>query len=145
MARRKGIPENMKPHQWKKGTSGNPKGRPKKIIPKLDLLLAEVLGGSTKSGEDSELKKVIEQLLVDAKNKSSMYRTRAAETLLDRVYGKPKEKVVIEDEGEAAERRNVVVNIISDPAKIKELKKRREEAQQNRKANDSTLTDDRSS
>ena len=36
-------PENLEPHNFKKGQSGNPKGRPKKI-PELDKLLADVLG-----------------------------------------------------------------------------------------------------
>lgn len=123
--KRKGRPENLKP--WPKGVSGNPKGRPKSI-PKLEKLLAEVLGGTTDDGRGTKIKKVLEQLLADAVDNNSPFRTRAGEILFDRVYGKPKEKVVIEDEEGAAERRNVVVNIISDPDKIKELKKRKEEA-----------------
>jgi len=35
-------PENVIPHKFKKGQSGNPKGRPKKL-PGLDELLTEVL------------------------------------------------------------------------------------------------------
>ena len=36
-------PENIEPHKFKKGQTGNPNGRPRKL-PELDKLLADVLG-----------------------------------------------------------------------------------------------------
>ena len=36
-------PENIIPHKFKKGQTGNPNGRPRKL-PELDKLLADVLG-----------------------------------------------------------------------------------------------------
>lgn len=75
---------------FKKGQSGNPKGRPKKI-PKLETLLAEVLGDTTEDGRNSKIKAVLEQLVTDATSKGSLFRTRAGEVLMDRVYGKAKE------------------------------------------------------
>lgn len=75
------------------GQSGNPKGRPKKI-PALDKLLSDVLGSV--EDEDSEMKAVINALIARAKKGD----VRAAEVLLDRAYGKPKQEVKFETEQE---------------------------------------------
>jgi hypothetical protein len=64
------LPKALEENKWKPGQSGNPKGRPKKL-PALDKLLAEALS--------------------DATTKSSLFRTRAAEVLLDRAYGRAKD------------------------------------------------------
>lgn len=77
--------------KFKPGQSGNPKGRPKKI-PSLDKLLNEVLGSA--DDQDSEMKEVIEALTVRAKKGD----VRAAEVLLERAYGKPKQEIRIDQE-----------------------------------------------
>lgn len=67
--------------RWKKGESGNPKGRPKKI-PELRELLANVLG------DEKEGKTAAEAILMGLRAKAIRGDVRAAELLLDRAYGK---------------------------------------------------------
>jgi hypothetical protein len=86
--------ENIEPHKFKKGQSGNPNGRPKKL-PELDKLLAEVLGDEQKDMTAAEaiLRKLRQMALAG--------NLRAAEILLDRGYGKPKQHTDITSNGES--------------------------------------------
>jgi hypothetical protein len=81
MAKRPTL-ENLKP--FKKGESGNPNGRPKKL-PELDKLLADVLG------EEKDGITAGEAILKALRAKASKGDVRAAEVLLDRAYGKAKQ------------------------------------------------------
>lgn len=76
--------ENLKP--FKKGQSGNPKGRPKKL-PELDKLLADVLG------EEKDGITAGEAILRALRSKAAKGDVRAAEVLLDRAYGKAKQHI----------------------------------------------------
>ena len=76
--------KNLKP--FKKGQSGNPKGRPKKL-PEITALLDKVLGETV--GGISEAEKIMRRLIIRAKAGD----VRAAEVLLDRAYGKPKQSI----------------------------------------------------
>jgi len=67
-----------------KGTSGNPKGRPKKL-PELDKLLADVLG------EEKDGVTAAEVILKALRAKAAKGDIRAAEVLLDRAWGKAKQ------------------------------------------------------
>ena len=75
------VPEGATP--FKKGETGNPNGRPKKL-PKIDDLLSDILGSQDDS--DSEAHAILTRLVKDAKNGN----VKAAEILLDRAYGKAK-------------------------------------------------------
>jgi hypothetical protein len=79
---RKDIYKDSKP--FKKGQSGNPNGRPKKI-PELRELLANVLG------DEKDGKSAAEAILMALRNKAIKGDVRAAELLLDRAYGKAKQ------------------------------------------------------
>jgi hypothetical protein len=83
-------PENVKGKAWKKGQSGNPNGRPKKL-PQIEKLLAEVLGEKADNGPSG-----IKQILTALKRKAAKGDTRAAELILDRAYGKAKQKVEVD-------------------------------------------------
>lgn len=72
--------------RWKKGQSGNPKGRPKKI-PEIDELLADVLGDE--QGGISAAKAI----LLAVRAKALKGDTRSAEILMDRAWGKPKQQI----------------------------------------------------
>ena len=76
------IPNN-KP--FKKGQSGNPNGRPKKL-PQLDVLLGNVLG------EEKDGLTAAEAILKALRLKATKGDVRAAEVLLDRAYGKAMQK-----------------------------------------------------
>ena len=76
--------ENIEKHKFKKGQSGNPNGRPKKL-PELDKLLADVLG------EEKDGITAGEAILKALRAKASKGDVRAAEVLLDRAYGKAKQ------------------------------------------------------
>jgi hypothetical protein len=78
-------PENIEPHKFKKGQTGNPNGRPPKL-PELHILLANVLGKENKDGISAA-----EEILLALHAKAKKGDTRAAELLLDRGYGKPKQ------------------------------------------------------
>jgi hypothetical protein len=82
-------PQNVEPYKWKKGQSGNPKGQPKKI-PDLKVLLANVLG------DEKDGKSAAEAILMALRAKATKGDVRAAELLLDRAYGKPKQDIDIE-------------------------------------------------
>lgn len=84
---KKGKIENLTP--FKPGQSGNPHGRPKKL-PAIDKLMADVLG--SEDDDNSEAKAILNALVTRAKKGD----TRAAEILLDRGYGKPKQQVEIQ-------------------------------------------------
>jgi hypothetical protein len=73
--------------RFKPGQSGNPKGRPKRL-PELDKLLAEVLGGED---GNTEAEKILRNIASLAKRGKSSVAVRAAEVLLDRAYGRPKQ------------------------------------------------------
>lgn len=71
--------------RFKKGQSGNPKGRPKKL-PELDKLMANVLG------EEKEDITALEVILRVVRAKAAKGDLRAAEILLDRGYGKARQQ-----------------------------------------------------
>ena len=73
--------------RWKKGETGNPNGRPRKL-PELSVLLADVLGEQTKEGLTAA-----EDILRAMYARAAKGDTRAAELLLDRAYGKPKQSI----------------------------------------------------
>jgi hypothetical protein len=80
---KKGVP-------FKKGSSGNPAGRPKKI-PELEKLLANVLGEEKNGMTAAEA--ILRSLIIKAVKGD----VRAAEVLLARGYGLPKQNVTIEN------------------------------------------------
>lgn len=82
-------PQNLEKGKWKKGESGNPAGRPKKI-PELRELLANVLG------DEKDGKTAAEAILMALRAKATKGDVRAAELLLDRAYGKASMNIEIE-------------------------------------------------
>ena len=76
---------------FKKGKSGNPGGRPKKL-PNLSVLLAEVLG---EEKDGIEAAKVI---LMALRLKATKGDVRAAEVLLERAYGKAQQNIELSGE-----------------------------------------------
>jgi hypothetical protein len=84
MSRKATNPQNLKP--FKKGQSGNPKGRPQKL-PAIDEVLSKVLNESGANGlirAENILRKMVIKAETDV---------RAAEMILDRAYGKPRQQV----------------------------------------------------
>lgn len=76
--------KNLRPAQ--KGEVRNPKGRPPKL-PDLDVLMAEVLG------EEKDGKTAAQAILAALRAKAAKGDIRAAEVLLNRGYGLPKQKI----------------------------------------------------
>jgi hypothetical protein len=77
------IPNN-KP--FKKGQSGNPNGRPKKL-PELDKLLADVLG------EEKDGMTAAEAILKALRRRAVKGDVRAIEVMFDRAYGKARQTI----------------------------------------------------
>jgi hypothetical protein len=80
----KGVPPEHS--KFKKGESGNPNGRPRKL-PELDKLLADVMG------EEKDGLSAAEAILKALRAKATKGDIRAAEVLLDRAYGKAKQTI----------------------------------------------------
>ena len=72
--------------KMKKGETLNPNGRPKKL-PELEKLLADVLG------EEKDGITAAQAILMALRGKATKGDIRAAEVLLNRGYGMPKQKV----------------------------------------------------
>lgn len=81
-----GNTKGIEPHKFKKGQTGNPNGRPKKL-PELDALLAEVLG------EEKDGKTAAQAILMALRAKAAKGDVRAAEVLMDRAWGKAKQPI----------------------------------------------------
>ncbi len=80
--------------QFKKGVSGNPKGRPPKL-PDLDILMAEVLG------EEKDGKTAAQAILAALRAKAAKGDIRAAELLFNRGYGLAKQTIKHQGDTEA--------------------------------------------
>ena len=107
---------------WEKGESGNPKGRPKKLVPSMKIegyKLTEINDTiqSIISMTVEELKQVwdnpkstiLEKTVAGALRKSlEKGNLESVETLINRVYGKPKEKIEMETKGET----NIRIQIV---------------------------------
>ena len=94
---------NQDKNQFKKGESGNPNGRPRKL-PELDKLLADVLG------EEKDGVSAAEAILKALRLKASKGDVRAAEIILDRAYGKARQVIDnnINDQREVTITRKVI-------------------------------------
>ena len=79
--------------RFKKGQSGNPKGRPPKL-PKLDELLASVMSEERNGLTAAEA--VLRSLVV----KATKGDVRAAELLLDRTFGKQRHDIDVTSAGQ---------------------------------------------
>lgn len=109
---------------WEKGESGNPKGRPKKLVPSMKVegyKLTEINDTiqSIISMTMDELKDVwnnpkstiLEKTVAGALKKSlEKGNLESVETLINRVYGKPKEKIDIESKTESSIRIQIIKN-----------------------------------
>ena len=104
---KKGVtPVGAKPFQ--KGKSGNPNGRPK--LPDLDALMAEVLG-QEEGGKTAALR-ILNELRKEALKGKGTAKLRAAEMLLDRGYGKPKQPTELTGkDGEALPAAQTIIQI----------------------------------
>lgn len=90
--------------KWKPGESGNPNGRPRKL-PDLDRLMEQILG------EEKDGITAVEAILKTLRQKAARGDTKAANLLLDRGYGKPKQKTEIT----GAEGEKLTVNFNLNP------------------------------
>jgi hypothetical protein len=100
--------------QWEKGESGNPKGRPKKLVPSLKIegyKLAEINDtiqsiismtvDELKMVWDNPRSTILEKTVAGALRKSlEKGNLESVETLINRVYGKPKEKLDVTSNGQ---------------------------------------------
>ena len=98
---------------WKKGQSGNPAGRPKKIVSILGqqgyklsqvndtiqimlMMTIKELKVIYDNPDATILEKTIAGAMVNSLKKGSLY---SVETLLTRIYGKPKETSTVTNDG----------------------------------------------
>ena len=79
--------------RFKKGQSGNPKGKPK--MPDLKEAMARALGEQAKDGTTA-----LDQIIEAMRRKAAQGDVKAAELLLARGFGKPRESVDITSGGE---------------------------------------------
>lgn len=77
--------------RFKKGVSGNPKGRPKKL-PGLDDLLVDLLSEENTQGR-SQTEIILRRLILQAKKGN----IKSAEIVLERAYGKVKQQIEVEE------------------------------------------------
>jgi hypothetical protein len=100
----KQVPFPNQDAQWQKGQTGNPNGRPKKL-PDLDRLMEKIMG------EEKDGITAVEAILKRLRQKAAQGDTKAANALLDRAYGKPKQRTEIT----GAEGEKLTVNFNLNP------------------------------
>ena len=76
--------------EFKKGQSGNPNGRPKKL-PALDLIMANVMG------QEKDGITAAEAIIMKLREMATKGDIKAAQLLLDRGYGKAKQSIRYRD------------------------------------------------
>ena len=121
------MPRNIVTPIWKKGESGNPKGRPKKPVLQMKVIgykLAEIndtiqLMCSMNAEElktiwENPNATILEKTIASALRKGiEKGNLDSVETLLNRVYGKPKEKMDITTDGEKLNQPSIQIEIIT--------------------------------
>ena len=115
-------PENIEPHKFKPGQSGNPKGRPKGAR-SLSTILREMLEEPIEivvdgKKERREFREVIIRKLLKKANDGDM---RAIQEIFDRVEGKAQQKIDHTTQGEMIadtrileEKVNMALKILQD-------------------------------
>lgn len=122
------MPKHRVEPRWKKGESGNPKGRPKK--PVLQMKVAGYTLHEINDTIQSMCSITLEQLreIWENPNATILERTIASalrksiekgnldslETLMNRVYGKPNEKLDITTDGEKINQPKVQIEILKN-------------------------------
>lgn len=102
-------PENIEPHKFKKGQSGNPNGRPKKL-PQIDTLIADILG------EEKDGTTAAEAILKKLRQMAASGNLKAAEMLLDRAYGKAKQAIEhTGKDGGPIQQKTIIIELPPDP------------------------------
>jgi hypothetical protein len=105
---------------WEKGESGNPKGRPKKLVPSMKIdgyklteindtiqSIISMTVEELKMVWDNPKSTILEKTVAGALRKSlEKGNLESVETLINRVYGKPKEKLDLTSNGQS-----ILVNI----------------------------------
>jgi len=92
------IRDASKNTRWKKGQSGNPNGQPRKL-PSLNAALTKVFG-VTSDDDISKIELILEAMYKQAIKKGNV---QAANLILDRMHGKPRQTVEISGELQARE------------------------------------------
>ena len=121
------MPRNKLEPRWKKGESGNPKGRPKK--PVLQMKVAGYKLAEINDTIQAMCSMTIEQLreIWENPNATLLEKTIASslrkgiekgnldslETLMNRVYGKPNEKLDITSAGDKLDQNKIQVEVIT--------------------------------
>lgn len=113
------MPFPNKETQFKKGVTGNPKGRPRKL-PSIEEALAETLADDDDG--KTALQAILDKLLRLAINGD----TKAAAILLDRAYGKAKQQ--IEHSGNAEAPLTLAVTVVNSLDQIPSSEAEIEEA-----------------
>ena len=95
-AKKQSRTAHLKDHQWKKGESGNPKGRPPGTYTALSSLLREKLIEIT----DPETQKTVAMEVVEKwVNNVKGGKEKSLEMMLDRTEGKVTEHIITESTG----------------------------------------------
>jgi len=85
---------------FKPGQSGNPKGRPK--LPDLKQVMADILG------EEKDGKSALEAIVAKLRQLAAQGNIKAAEVLLSRGYGLPKQHIDHTTAGESLNRQVII-------------------------------------
>ena len=83
--------DNIKPHQFKPGQSGNPNGRPRRL-PEIRDLIDEVLG-EEKDGIPAVQAIFMRWRQMASAKEQTAQTLKAAELLINYAYGKPTQKL----------------------------------------------------
>lgn len=78
--------KNIEPHRFKKGQTGNPKGRPP-ILPPLKDAIAKILS------EEKDGVNALEAILKAIRARAIKGDTAAAKAILERAYGLPRQTI----------------------------------------------------
>jgi hypothetical protein len=122
----KTMPRNIVPPRWKPGESGNPKGRPKKPVLQMKVqgyklceindtiqLMCSMTADELKKIWENPQATILEKTIASALRKGiEKGNLDSVETLLNRVYGKPKEKVDITTGGEKINEPKIQIEVI---------------------------------
>ena len=107
-------------NQWKKGQSGNPSGRPKKLFDARFELSAQLLEIEQDDPEKRTKGQVMISRLIDSATKHGSIR--AANEILDRLLGKPPQ-AILTAEVRAETVDEAILNILETNRKLAELER----------------------